>query len=177
MSSWLGVFRFGNFLNVSLSDSRCMLTCRASSCPWFFLCYLSVRHFKLCSFSSRNFFPKFYVSFKSDCSFVFFLSPPNCRWNFLYFERICFAWITWSYPVSFLSPFFHPYFLVYFPQLCSIVCCCPCFVFVFFVLFIPVYPSVFFFHQLSCSFLVVSLFFLLSSFSIQFFFLTSFWVS
>ena len=95
MSFWHGVFPFGNFLTVALSDSGSISTSESSSSPCSFFHVNNPSTFLLCSFSSHILLQTCFAFFASIYWFVFVHSPPTYWFHFLPFFRKDLFWYYW----------------------------------------------------------------------------------
>ena len=130
LQSWHGVFQFGTFLNVTLSESRCMSASGLSSIVVFLFWYFSNRLFFFCSHVLLNFF---FIFFVPGCWFVFLYSPLSVVFSFVILEGpVSFLvflspLLLDSIPVTFYSPVDRQCLLIYLYKLY----CLSCFVVIF----------------------------------------------
>ena len=136
--SWLGVFQFGTFLSVVLSESRCMSVSRHSSSPCnpFFMLFIGLSVIFFPIFPSKTvLLPLHLVVSLSPCIPHLLVS----KFFFVIFEMFCLCCFTLSRYLLCLPSFTNNFLFISSSYTVRLVFCC-----FFLGLFIPIYLFVFF---------------------------------
>ena len=149
MPWWSDDFQFATFFGVGLSGSRRNSTCEPSSSQGnSFECYLSIWPFCSSVLSDLGFYSEVVLPPAVGLS-SWILHRLFCGVFFRYFGRLCFVYIVCHRLGIFKSPLFFwlKSFDFFFFELYTLTYLVVCLFFVFFCLFLPTYPCVFFLPQ------------------------------